>query len=107
MCAIAILFVSCGDRSDRLVGSWVQPIPGQENKMQGVKLEKGGKASSINMHTLVYESWDLDGDKLILSGKSIGNAQTIQFSDTLIVDKIYADKLVLQRGDHKVSYVRE
>lgn len=102
----AALLVSCGGNGKKLVGSWVQPIPGQENALQGMKLEKGGKAGSINMHTLVYEEWKTKGGQLILSGKSIGNGQTIEFTDTLKISKISAKELVLERGGYKVSYTK-
>lgn len=74
--------------------------------MQGVCLESGGHASSVNMATLQYESWERIGDKLILSGKSVGNGQTIDFSDTLIIEKITPDSLSLRRGDSKIEYSR-
>lgn len=44
---------------------------------QGFVLEADGKASSVNMATLVYGSWKLEGRRLILSGRSLGNRQTI------------------------------
>ncbi len=75
--------------------------------MQGVCLESGGRASSVNMATLRYESWERIGDKLILSGKSVGNGQTIDFSDTLIIEKITPDSLSLRRGDSKIDYSRQ
>jgi len=38
-------------------GAWVEPVPGMEEMQQGFVLAPGGKASSINMATLQYESW--------------------------------------------------
>ena len=55
----AMVFVACDSKksADSVVGSWVMPIEGQPGKMQGIKLEEGGEASSINMATLVYKYW--------------------------------------------------
>lgn len=77
-------------------GSWVEPVPGMPDKEQGFILEKGGKATSINMATLQYEGWMQKDDLLILSGKSIGNRQTIPFSDTLTIKKVTNDKLIVE-----------
>lgn len=101
----AIMLTACGGNS--IEGKWVEPVPGMENQMQGVNLEKGGKASSINMATLQYEKWERKGDMLILSGKSIGNSETIAFVDTLTVVKCNNDNLTLQKGDLTINYQRQ
>ena len=88
---IAIAFAACGGKG--IEGEWVEPIPGMETQMQGVNLEKGGKASSINMATLQYEKWEKKGNMLILSGKSIGNHETISFTDTLTIEELTENKL--------------
>lgn len=64
------------------------PVPGQPGKVQGFRLEEGGKASSINMATLVYEGWKRDGDVLTVSGKSVGNRQTIPFTENFRIVKL-------------------
>lgn len=99
--AIASLSACSGSAIE---GEWVEPIPGMENQVQGVHLQKGGRASSINMATLQYEKWEKKGDKLILSGKSLGNGQTIPFSDTLTVEKLTDSELSLKRGDMTILY---
>ena len=53
-------------------------------------VEKGeGAARSINMATLVYTSWELQGeaDKILLKGQSLGNGQTIDFTQTGVIAK--------------------
>ncbi|MCM1300887.1 MAG: lipocalin family protein [Alistipes senegalensis] len=99
MIAIGLL-AACGEAEHpRIEGSWVEPVPGMEHTMQGIRLEKEGKASSINMATLQYERWERTGDRLILTGKSIGNHQTLPFTDTLEIRTLTADELVLERND--------
>lgn len=75
--------------------------------MQGVNLEKGGKASSINMATLQYEKWEKSGDRLILFGKSIGNHETGSFADTLVIEKVTASELILKRGSLTINYRKQ
>ena len=99
---IAIAFTACGGNS--IEGEWVEPIPGMETQMQGVNLEKGGKASSINMATLQYEKWEKKGNMLILSGKSIGNHETISFTDTLTIEELTENKLTLKKGSLTINY---
>lgn len=101
-----MLCMSCQDSKPSLSGTWVQPIPGQQGE-QGIRIEKDGKASSVNMHTLIYRHWEQQGEKLILSGESIGNHQNSLFSDTLVIEKLTADTLALARGEWKTVYVRK
>lgn len=104
--ALLGVLAGCGTDSGRLVGTWVQPVPGQPGLQQGIRLEKGGKASSVNMHTLVYEHWRKNGNQLILTGKSIGNGQTLLFSDTLQIGKLTATTLILKKGEYTAEYTR-
>lgn len=91
-------------KESKYLGEWVEPIPGMEG-VQGVKLEKEGKASSINMQTLVYERWSLHGDSLVLEGKSVGNGQTIDFAENFRLKKTDG-KWALVSEDETVSYAK-
>jgi hypothetical protein len=102
----ALLFLSVGCVSDKIEGSWVQPVPGQPDKIQGFNLLPDGQASSINMSTLVYERWKREGQSLILTGISHGNRQSIYFSDTLIIRKLTNDSLILDKDNLKLIYRR-
>lgn len=104
--AAAMLALSACGETPGLEGSWTQPVPGMD-LVQGVALEAGGKASSIGMATLKYETWSREGDDLILSGKSIGNGKTLSFTDTLAIERLTADSLVLRRGSYRIAYGRQ
>lgn len=97
--------VACGTQytEKELVGLWVEPIPGM-NKVQGIALKENGAAHSINMATLSYNHWECKGDQLILSGESVGNKTTSSFTDTLKIEKVTADSLILMRGKLRISY---
>lgn len=102
---MAMLACSCSDEAE-IVGSWVQPVAGMENQVQGIKFEKNGKLESINMATLAYSTWEKNGNTLVLSGESIGNGVTIPFSDTYRIEKLDGNVLVLKDGDFTLSYTR-
>lgn len=103
--AVALAFTACS--TDSVEGTWVEPVPGMENMMQGIQLEKGGKASSVNMATLVYDHWERQGDKLILSGTSIGNGVSGEFTDTLTIVGCTENELNLKRGEYAINYKRQ
>ncbi len=100
-------FMTVACNETEIEGKWVEPVPGMENQMQGINLERGGKATSINMATLQFESWEKKDNMLILSGKSIGNHETNSFSDTLIIEKLAKDELVLRKGSLTINYNRQ
>lgn len=78
--------------------------------VQGFCLWPDGKAESIGMTTLLYEKWkliDADGaGKIVLAGKSIGNGQTIDFSDTLDIISVSKDSLVIGNDGYRAEYVK-
>lgn len=112
----ALCFMSCGGNtskqlSDKLTGTWVAPVNGMPGLTEGMKLKDNGIAASVNMATLVYEKWETirvdDKDALVLYGKSIGNGQTIEFADTLQIDKLDATTLTVSSGDYTRTYQKE
>ena len=101
-----ILLTACGN-SESLVGKWVQPVPRLPKLKQGFVFKEDGKAASVNMATLRYDTWRKEGSSLILSGKSIGNHQLLSFSDTLEIESLTRDSLVLKRNQLILRYARE
>ncbi len=86
------------------VGSWIEE---NVNYRQGFDLKADGTAASIGMATLKYESWKAGNGRIILEGKSIGNGQTINFSETMQVIELTPDAMTLQRGKDRVRYHRK
>ena len=83
------------------------PGSGRAQDVQGIKFQKDGKASSINMATLQYKSWKINGKTLILEGESTGNRQTLHFSDTLNIIQLDKDQLILKKGvGYQIHYKR-
>lgn len=104
--SLLVLF-SCTDSKKQFVGNWIEIMPANPMIVQGVTLNEDGTAASIGMKTLLYTKWELDKESIILWGQSIGNGQTIDFSDTMNVVKITPDSLTLGKyGMYQISYYR-
>lgn len=104
--ASLILTTACSHTpSYSVIGSWIQPIPGQ-NRYQGIQLEPDGTAYSLGMRTLLYTSWDQKGDLLILNGSSIGNGGTFPFTSFYRIIELTENKLVLKHKSSLLSYER-
>jgi len=91
---------------DLFIGNWVEPIPGapkSTDNIQGFTLKLDGSASSINMATLVYQSWMIYDGKLILTAKSIGNGNSSISKDEYKIDSVGKNQLYLKQG--KTSYI--
>ena len=71
------------------IGRWTMPDPIDPEGVMGVEIRIEGVAQSINMATLRYTSWELQGEagKILLKGQSIGNGQTIDFTETATIAK--------------------
>ena len=82
-------------------------VPGMPDMHQGFELADHGTATSIGMATLQYQKSSTNGDTLFLDGKSIGNGQTLNFTDTLIINSFQFDSLIVQRGQLVQTYTRQ
>ena len=107
---LIIAMTACNEKKskDSIIGSWIMPVEGQPGKMQGIRLDEDGEASSINMATLVYKYWEQQGDELYLTVKSIGNGVEIEGIDTLKIEKLTTDSLVLNSNyGYTLRYAKE
>ena len=106
--ALSISSCTQKETTPEIQGTWVQPIPGMTEQVQGFTLYSDGSAESVNMATLQYTQWSLpEPETLILYGLSIGNGQTIEFCDTLAIAFLSSDSLVLHRGELDLTYYRQ
>lgn len=107
---LIIAMTACNEKKSKvtIIGSWIMPIDGQPGKMQGIRQDEDGEASSINMATLVYKYWEQQGDELYLTVKSIGNGVEIEGIDTLKIEKLTTDSLVLNSNyGYTLRYAKE
>ena len=101
--ALFLLAASCSMQPTpaSLSGSWTQP-----GHVQGMQLLPDGRAVSINMHTLLYQGWQLDGSRLILTGKSMGNGNSSLFTATSTIDSLSRNTLILNTDGTREVYTR-
>lgn len=121
--ASVCLMLACGNRTAaessgadstfQWEGNWIEVMPVNRQYVMGISFLADGKAQSIGSATLQYEGWEVLGenDSLVLKGKSIGNGQTIDFSDTLEVVEATPERLVLGKGaanavQYRVEYLK-
>lgn len=91
------------------VGRWTRPDPIAPDNVMGIELLIEGAAQSINMATLRYTSWELQGeaDKILLKGESVGNHQTITFTETGILSKEADGRCTLTIEENGTVYTKE
>ena len=90
-----------------LVGSWIEPNPIDSTQVQGIELQTGGMAQSINMATLLYKNWSLSDQKLVLVAESIGNRTSSIDTTSYEIVKIDTDSLVLKNQELMLRYRRK
>ena len=90
------------------IGKWGCPDPLDSNKKMGVELKADGVAASVNMATLPYTRWELQGQpgKLILYGKSIGNGLSFDVQTTVTISKKNG-KWIMTDDDTRATYKKD
>ncbi len=87
-----------------LLGQWVEHTPDYH---QGFELRAGGTAYGIGMSTVSVKQWELpDPDHLWMMGVILGSGENTVFEDTLEIEKLTADSLVLREGDYMMRLLR-
>ena len=71
------------------VSNWTMPDPIDPDGVMGIRIMVEGEAQSINMATLRYASWELQGEagKILLKGVSEGSGSPIEFTETATIAK--------------------
>ena len=95
------------EKTNLLIGSWVEPNPINEKEMQGIKINTDGTAESINMATLLYKKWWKDADKLFLVSESIGNGSSSIDTTKYEIVKLNEKEIELKDRDYIVKYKRK
>ena len=105
---IAAFFTACsgGGEKGEIAGTWLMPNPIDPSQSQGMTLHGDGSAESVGMATLLYQSWKMTGDTLILTYESIGNRVSSTGTDSLRIIKLDSDSLVVSNGFDTVGYKR-
>lgn len=71
------------------VGQWTMADPLNDSLRMGVDIQIQGAAQSINMATMRYTGWELQGEanKILLKGTSEGSGEPIEFTQTGVMAK--------------------
>ena len=88
------------------VGRWMLYDPENPEFTMGIDIRIEGEAASIRSATLVYTGWELldEAGKILLKGRSIGNGQEFDFSQTGIISKDAAGNYTLTIEGTKIVY---
>lgn len=88
------------------VGRWMLYDPENPEFTMGIDIRIEGEAASIRSATLVYTGWELldEAGKILLKGRSIGNGQEFDFSQTGIIAKDAAGNYTLTIEGTKIVY---
>lgn len=92
---VAVVFSEDDERSvknlidiTQLMGRWVEPDAVDEGMVQGIELQEGGAANSINSRANHYVSWRLYNGKLLLVNSVDGIVDVDAPEDTLLIDEL-------------------
>lgn len=71
------------------IGSWTISDPIAPDSVMGIQIMVEGAAQSINMASLRYSAWELQGEtgKIVLKGVSEGSGDPIEFTQTATIAK--------------------
>ena len=110
---IAVLFKQ-GSKTDaksvidmtQLMGRWVEPDAVDEGMMQGMELQEGGAAASINSRANHYVSWRIYNGKLLLVNSLDGIVDHDAPEDTFYITQLSADSMRVTTTFSKHFYRR-
>jgi len=86
-----------------LIGSW---LDASEAALH-FSLFEDETSRSDNMKTLLYEKWRLEGNKLILTVKSIGNGNTSVGEEKYLIEELTDKKMVLKNGKRLLKFKKK
>lgn len=112
LCIAVMLAAGCScskSVGEKLIGNWVESVNmGDTSIYQGFTLKGDSACASINMATLQYVKWSLENQDqtIIMHGRSLGNGGTFDFIDTLTIQTLSKDSLIVSRGGQTIRYFR-
>jgi hypothetical protein len=86
---------TASSRATTPIGRWSITSDDASTDHHGVELLQDGRARSINLLSLHFDSWLQRGDTLILSGRSVVEETETLFSDTMKILSITDSQMVL------------
>lgn len=106
-CLAGLLFTSCDNSDKKIIGTWIQPkAESSFVDEQGFTLLEDGEVLSINSGNYNYQSWEKQGDILIIKGAYTGT-NPHEFCDTMNIKEITDERMVLEQGGYEVTYEKK
>ncbi|CAG4992852.1 hypothetical protein DYBT9275_01054 [Dyadobacter sp. CECT 9275] len=100
------LAVSCGKESGSISGSWVRDMDEQPQFKQGFTLKDDGSALAINQLSKTYETWEKQGNLLIITGKETSQEPALLIRDTLKIISVSDSTLILENAGQRHTFSR-
>lgn len=88
----------------QLLGRWVEPDAVEEGMMQGIELQEGGAANSINSRANHYVSWRIYNGKLLLVNTMDGMIDQDIPEDTFHIEELSKKTLKVRASYTKHLY---
>lgn len=102
------LLASCGDDNQSLVGTWkTLQTSDSTHAYEGFTLGTNGIASSVKDPLNQYNHWKAKDGKIVLSGKRFSDTSVVAFTDTLKIERLSSDTIVVSNGDMVKTYFKE
>lgn len=91
------------------VGTWMLHNEEHPEWSMGLEIRVEGEAVSINSATLLYSGWELldEADRILLKGRSVGNGESFDFSQTGIIAKDAVGNCTLTIEGTEVVFTKE
>lgn len=98
---VSLCLVCCKRKEIDVAGAWARIDYDSPTRWgQVIQLNPDGTAVAVGIDNLILDSWNRDGDMLILSGKRVISRISLPFTDTLEIEKrTTQDSLFLRQGD--------
>ncbi|MDR6194844.1 lipocalin family protein [Siphonobacter sp. SORGH_AS_0500] len=95
---LLISLLACQNKDkDSVVGKWT--LSGENQSDTGFTLDKEGIASAFPAGDIDYQTWEMQGDNLLLHGRKQQNGSTSPYDHTLKVISIKDNTLIVETED--------
>ena len=86
----------CKSEKYDICGIWIHSP--QTGWGVGVSLNDDGTAKAINLGDMLFDTWERESDNLIIKGVNVVSGIGLEFTDTLQIDMLTADSLIVSSG---------
>lgn len=102
------LKVSTNPTYAEAVGRWIRYDEENPAISMGIEIRVEGEAVSINSASLLYSGWELldEADKILLRGRSVGQGESFDFSQTGVITRDAEGRLQLTIEGTKVVFTK-